>query len=85
MINRLTEQNLKEIIKHMFDIAWIEFISLEELNKDENWFTNNTYTQEQEDEFREWLTNYLKDYTNKYRLEKEVENFILNYGLKVKK
>lgn len=85
MINRFTEQNLKEIIKHMFDIAWIEFISLEELNKDENWFTNNTYTQEQEDEFREWLTNYLKDYTIKYRLEKEVENFILNYGLKVKK
>ena len=85
MIYRFTEQNLKEIIKHMFDIAWIEFISLEELNKDENWFTNNTYTQEQEDEFREWLTNYLKDYTIKYRLEKEVENFILNYGLKVKK
>jgi len=84
MINRLTEQNLEECIKHMFDIAWHSFISLDELNKDKEWFTNYTYTQEQENEFKEWLRQYLKDFVPKTRLEKEVGYFILNWGLKIK-
>ena len=84
MTKRLTEQNFKEIIKKMFEIAWIEFISLEDLNKDTQWFTNNTYTQEQEDEFKERLREYLKDYVPKVMLDKQVNHFLLQWWLKVK-
>jgi hypothetical protein len=47
------------------------------------------WTQEEEDDFRKWLTKYLKSRTmfkemgNKY-IEKEVEWFIFQYGWKTK-
>jgi hypothetical protein len=48
------------------------------------WFNNREWTQAQEDEWREWLMEYMKPFCFKSRLEKEVEWIITDYGLRRK-
>jgi hypothetical protein len=38
-----------------------------------------TMSEEEKDDWRNYLKEYLKPFVLKYRLDKEVEHFILNY------
>ena len=59
--------------------------------KDEDWYLQQSWTAEQEEEFRLWMIGYLKRnkkarvvlYGNSVlNLEKQVNSFIFNYGWK---
>jgi hypothetical protein len=56
------------------------------LTGDPNWFQRRTWTQAEEDDFRDWLKKYLK---KKYRwtnhtIKKEIGMFLLMWGWKVR-
>lgn len=83
----------KEIFKKQCEIAGVDFATLDFKNSD--WFTDNTWTQEQEDTFKEWLKSWLRadkkrlaevakfpNLMNDKRLKGLVSEWILNYGFK---
>ncbi len=72
-------EHLKEAINKQMEIAWYD-VKFEDLKG--TWYSDYTITQEQEKEYREWLKSFLKPFTTKYRLEKEIWWFILNYWLR---
>ena len=84
-MKQLNKEHIEVIIRKMFEIAWYIFPWLDELSKEEMWFNNREWTQAQEDEWREWLMEYVKPFCFKSRLEKEVEWIITDYWLKIKK
>jgi hypothetical protein len=76
-----TRKNLIEIINKQFEIAGYN-VTFEEVAlkyKDNNWLYDYPTTQEKEDEFRDWLKVYLKQYSLKGRLERDVQWFMLQY------
>ncbi len=84
-MKNFTEDNLKEVMNKQFDIAWYNFNYdlLKEYNKKKtDWYWDFYITQEEENEFREFLKKYLKPFTFKSRIDSEVEMFILNYWFK---
>lgn len=74
------EEQLKECINKQFEINWyIE--NYEDVRWDKKWLDKFETNKELEDKFIEWLKNYLKPFTSKQRLNKEIWWFILNYWL----
>jgi len=84
-MKKFDENNLEEVIKEMFSICWyIDTYpwSIEKLNKIDDWYMQWTMSEEEKDDWRNYLKEYLKPFVLKYRLDKEVEHFILNYWFK---
>ena len=87
---------LKEILKEMFRRAGEKYPKDEKYFKKENWFWSKTWTEKEQDDFREWLIDYIKDNkearqklmnipsAHKRALEKLADDFLLNYGWKLK-
>lgn len=82
-MKEFTKDNLKEVMDKQLNIAGYVWKTYEDLVLDEDWLNNFTTTKENEEEFLEYLRIYLKPYVNKFRLEKEVQWFNLNYWFKV--
>ncbi len=79
----ITQEFFKEIIMKQFEIAWIKWITFEDLQKDDDWLSKYENTETQNQEWLKWLRKELKWYTLNWRLEKEVQWFNLNYWLKI--
>lgn len=60
--------------------------TIEEVTNDEYWFTNNTMTQEQHEEFKAYAIPLLKKVFkfNKSKAEQTFSWFDLQFGLKIK-
>jgi len=82
-MKKFTEENLKEIINKQMEINWYKE-RFNDLVWKEDWFIKFTTTEEKEEEYKEYLRKYLKPFTLKGRLEKEIWWIILNYWLKLK-
>ena len=80
-MKKFNKDNLKEVINKQFEINWYEY-TFEEAQKNPNWFTEFTTTEEKEKEFIDYLRKYLKWYIPSMFIEKEISMFILNYWLK---
>lgn len=91
-MKQLTEDNLKVIINKQFEISWHDATYDDvkwEKWKDiwwQEWHQYYTATEAEWDEFREWLTKYIKDTckVNKQIAEKETSWIYLDWGLALK-
>jgi len=83
-MKKLSKEKFKEIILKQFEIASIEWVTFEALEEDKDWLNKYTYTEEENEEWLEWLRKELKWYTLNGRLEKEVQWINLDYWLKIK-
>ena len=87
-MKKFEKKQLIEAINKQFEINWydVTFDDVSEWKQDTDelmWFRKYTTTEEKEEDFKKWLRKYLKPYTN-WRLEKEVNWFILEYWLMIK-
>lgn len=73
-------------LKEMFLRVGKEYV-YEECQKDDKWYSRNSWTVEQENDFRKWMIRFLMKGMrwSKKVSEKETSYFILNYGWKRKK
>lgn len=84
----MNKKHIKKIIDKQFKIAGLD-LKYEDVcdNQIPDWYRKYAYTQEQNEKWKNWTINYMKD---KLKLTKD-KAFIettwlnLNYGLKVKK
>lgn len=80
------EEALKTILNKMFEIAGYE-MDVEDVlaQEDEYWYSNNTMTKEQEQEWVEWSENYLRKSLkwSKVRAKQEMGWVNLSFGLRV--
>jgi hypothetical protein len=86
-------KQLKQALDMMFTISGKQPPKKESHYKKEFWFHKDTWTQEEQDKYIEWLSDYLKDNwegiarrkpTTKKERDKVANEFVFNYGLKVK-
>lgn len=88
-MKKIEEKELEIIIDKQFEIAWID-MTYKKLNESweskEQWFLKYKTTEDKHQEFKEWLTAYIKkNFPHvKFRIKKEVEHIFLNYGLSTK-
>lgn len=83
----MNKKHIKKIIDKQFKIAGVD-LKYEDVcdNQIPNWFMKYTYSKEDNEKWKDWTINYMKD---KLKLTKD-KAFIetawlnLNYGLKVK-
>lgn len=73
----------KEIAERLFETIGLEF--KEEIVKKEGWYTEHTWTKDQEEEFTRWLTKLLmqKKRLSKTRARSEAQYFVFAYGWKL--
>lgn len=91
---KIENEYLKKILKKQCEIVGADYVKID--FKKEGWFTDYTWTEKQEDEFYDWLIEFLKDRKawksltshwasyNKKNREKLAGEWILNYGWKLK-
>jgi len=82
-MKEFTKDNFKEVMNKQLNIAGYVWKTYNDLVLDKDWLNNFTTTKENEQELLEYLVEYFKPFVSKYRLEKEVRWFILNYWFKV--
>lgn len=81
--------HLHKILKKMCEVAGVDYKSVD--FKDDFWFTEHTWTQQQEDAFKRWLIDYLNNNSEarkeilafpnwKGQVEKAVNMFVFQYG-----
>lgn len=76
---------VETILNKMFEIAG-HSVTFEDIKgRTDNWYQQWTMTEEQNKEWREWGTKYLKKQKHlvKYYAERQMAMFDLNYGLKL--
>jgi len=85
------EKEFEKLIIKMFEVAGIEYPGAEALFKDKEWYSNYTWTEEQQEEYKKWLVEQLKKkgvldrgIQSKVMREREANWFLLGYGLRVK-
>lgn len=80
------KENLIECINKMFDIAEydcdFDYIQKNQKIEWEDWFHYYTRTTQKEEEYKKWLRTYLKKFTVKGRIEKEIWRLVLEYWLR---
>ena len=77
---------VETLINKMFEIAG-HSVTLEDIKgRTDNWYQQWTMTEEQNKEWREWGSKYLKKEKryNKEFASRQMAMFDLNYGLKIK-
>ena len=81
---KITRENIAE---HLVEYQ-LEMIgkTIKEVKEDEFWFSNNTITSEQHEEFKKYAIPLLKKVFkyNKSKAEKTFDWFNLQYGLRIK-
>ena len=76
---------VETMLNKMFEIAG-HSVTFEDIKgRTDNWYQQWTMTEEQNKEWREWGTKYLKKQKHlvKYYAERQMAMFDLNYGLKL--
>lgn len=79
------EKTMNDCITEMFKRVGEKYPN-EELTKQDKWFQKRSWTEAEEDDFRDWMTKLLKKrhkWTNK-KIQLEVGMFLLDYGWKYK-
>lgn len=85
-MKKFTEEHLKVIINKMFEIAENKLTYDDIKETKEEWFKINTMTQAQNDEWKEWMTEYLTKQRlsfNKTMAKRNVAMLDLMYGLRI--
>ena len=77
---------VETMINKMFEIAGHNVTYNDIKDRKDDWYAQWTMTEEQNKEWREWGTDYLKKSKHLYRhfAERQMAMFNLNYGLKIK-
>ena len=77
------DKTCEDCLKEMFRRVGEEFPN-EELTNQDDWYQQRTWTPEQEEDFKEWMTKLLKKRYrwSKKHLDWEVGMFMLNWGWK---
>ena len=78
------EETCEECLKEMFSRVGEKYPN-EELTSQDDWFYQHTWTVEEEDDFKDWMSKFLKKrhkYWSKRTIELEVCMFLLNWGWK---
>ena len=80
------------ILKKMFSMVKADY---SKFKNEPNWFMKRSWTEEQQNKFRQWLIDYmtknsearqeLMSIRSKKFVNKFVDEFIFNYGWKIKK
>jgi hypothetical protein len=78
---------VETMINKMFEIAGHSVTYNDIVGRTDNWYQQWTMTEEQNKEWVEWGTKYLKKskHLYKYYAERQMAMFNLNYGLKINK
>ena len=76
---------VETIINKMFEIAGHQVTFEDIKGRTDNWYQQWTMTEEQNNEWKEWGTKYLKKQKHliKYYASRQMAMFDLNYGLKI--
>ena len=85
MFKKFNKENLKEIINYQMKLNWYSK-RYEDLQKIEEWYLKFTTTKKKEQEFMEWLKEYLHNVDKKVPqkiIEKVINRVILDYWLKI--
>jgi len=90
-------EHLKIVLKKMCEYVGADYDTIEWKNDKDPYYWKYEWSQEQENDFREWMIDYLMDNKdarlslleypgtkNKKRIKKAVNFFIWNHGWKVK-
>lgn len=79
-------QITKALINEMFKIAGHDVTFEDIADRKDEWYTEWTMTEEQNKQWREWGTKFIKRHMNilPKLAEREMAMFNLNYGLKIK-
>ena len=82
----ITDTQLNEILSKLFDAVGRKFVSIPKSCRGKKWFLQSTWTQEQEDKFKAWLTKYLvrKEKISPELAGKKAKMFCFQYGWKYK-
>lgn len=85
-MKRFWDEEFKQMINKMLEYAGYNDIDFDFIIKNQEqdwvlWYHWLYWTIEQENNFRSWASNYLKQYIPKIRIEKEISLFLLNYWL----
>jgi len=80
----LTDKQFDHVMKKLFKAVGQEFKGIEESCGVEYWYMQHTWTEEQEAEYRKWLTSYIvKKLHIPVRLaDKKARMFLFMYGWK---
>jgi hypothetical protein len=94
-MKNIKNEYLKETLTKMCEVVGADYTSIDFKSKD--WFLKYSWTTEQENEFKNWLINYLKKsrearnslmewphIKDNHNLQKFADSFVFNYGWKVK-
>jgi hypothetical protein len=82
----MKQKHLEDIINKMFEIAGIDMDYKRVLPRKDEWYLEYQMTQEQNDEWVRWTSDYLYNnrvYT-KGRAKKQADHINFSYGLKIK-
>ena len=79
-----TDKACEDCLVEMFRRVGEEYPNI--LTEQENWWTTRTWTSQEEDDFKEWMLDYLrtKAKMGKAKAETEVSYFLLMWGWKIK-
>mgnify|MGYP003349335496 CR=1 FL=1 len=85
------EEQWEYVLREMCSVVGADFDTMD-FQKD-RWFTEYTWTEQQQDDFTKWMEKYLKkksiakhftNYTLMHRPKVIAESFVSNYGWKLK-
>jgi hypothetical protein len=80
------KEELKHIIDKMFEIAGYDLGYNDMLGREDDWYSQYTMTQEQNDEWFRWCIDYLYNkrvVTSKRMAKREMSWINLSYGLRI--
>ena len=82
----LNEKEFNEVMSKMFEAVGAKFYSIKRSCKGDQWFMKYSWTEDQEKEFRKWLTKYVikKLGIQPQLADKMVTMFLFEYGWKYK-
>lgn len=87
-MKKFTEDDLKRIINHQMELNWydidFDWLVAKYWKESSEWLLDYTTTTEKEEEFIDWLKDYLKPFVPKSRVTKEAWNILINYWLSVR-
>lgn len=93
---KIENKEFREVVKKMLSYTKPRITMKNFDPKKEGWYNEATWTGEQEEEFKEWMTEYLYNNNearksimthnkkNKKEIRKAVEEFTNNYGWKIR-
>ena len=90
---KIENKYFKKALEKQCSYVDVDLEDIDGKNKDDPFFLKHTWTEEEQDEFHDWLVEYFKDrkvaksltnysYLNKKKREKVASEWILSWGWK---